>query len=84
MGGHTQPKPGSFTVKNFDDQTPVKLTRRDVEERAKMVANELIISSDFHFGPHQKRFLYMVLMSLLQRPRMSGCLDLYLISLSNV
>ena len=84
MGGHTQPKPGSFIVKNFNDQTPIKFTRRDVEEWAKMVANELIISSDFNFGPHQKRFLYMVLMSLLLRPRMSGCLDFYLISLSNV
>ena len=50
MGGHTQPEPTSSIVKNFDDQTPVKLTRKDVEERAKMVVNALIISSDFNLG----------------------------------
>ena len=51
LGGHTQPEPRSSTVKNFDDQTPVKLTRKDVEERAKMIANALTISSDFNLGP---------------------------------
>ena len=51
LSGHTQPEATSSTVKNFDDETPVKLTRKDVEERAKMVANALTISSDFNLGP---------------------------------
>ena len=51
MSGHTQPEPRSSTFKNFDDQTPVKLTRKDVNERAKMVANAMTISSDFNLGP---------------------------------
>ena len=57
LGGHTQPEPRSSTIKNFDDQTLVKLTRKYVEERAKMVANALTISSDFNLGPPPEEVL---------------------------
>jgi hypothetical protein len=51
LDGHIEPEPTSSAIKNFDDQTLVKLTRKDVEEQAKMVANELTNSSDFNLGP---------------------------------
>ena len=50
MSGHTQLEPRSSTIKNFNCKTPVKLTRKDVEERAKMVANALTINNNFNLG----------------------------------
>lgn len=51
MVGHTQLEPRSSTIKNFNCKTPVKLTRKNVEEHAKMVANALIINNNFNIGP---------------------------------
>ena len=41
----------SHIVQNFDNQSPIKITRKDVEERAKIVANTLTIGNDFNLGP---------------------------------
>ena len=43
-------KLGPLIVHNFDDQSPIKITRKDVEEKTKMNVNALTISSDFNLS----------------------------------
>ena len=65
VGEHIQAETMSLIVHNFDDQSPIKITRKDVEEKTKINANALTINSDFNLSPPRKRFLYIVYMSIL-------------------
>lgn len=54
VGEHIQAEgrsPRSLIVQNFDDESSIKITRKDVEEMTKMIACALTIDSDLYLSP---------------------------------